>query len=242
MISRAASLVERYSVAVADTEGWFAPELLKVILAISDLQQAAGCYGWLVEWGVHHGRGLAALALAAGPDDRVLGLDCFDRQDLNRCGSGKGNLAATRSTLDAVLGTGHQVCLHSTDLRSFRHSEVLALLRTLGGGQASIRLAHIDADHTKEGALNDLRCAEGAMAALGIMLLDDVFNLDWPEVGAAFHQFLAEYPGWIAVGWAFGRAILCREKMADKVRAVLKGFPFRRAELYGKSFIILEWR
>ncbi|MCI0364499.1 MAG: class I SAM-dependent methyltransferase, partial [Phycisphaerales bacterium] len=207
-----------------------------MFLSISDTQSAAGCHGWLVEWGVHHGRGLAALALAAGPDDHVLGIDCFDRQELNRCGSGKGNLAATQSTLAAVLGPGHRVQLHSTDLRLFRAAELVELLRTLPGGYAPIRIAHIDGDHTEQGAMNDLCCACASMDPNGIMLLDDVFNPDWPEVGMAFHRFLARHSQWRAVGWAYGRALLCREGVAGRVREILKGFPFKKATFRGNPF------
>ncbi|MCI0540454.1 MAG: class I SAM-dependent methyltransferase [Verrucomicrobiales bacterium] len=242
MISPAVNPVERFSQAVANTEGWFAPDLLEVILSISELQWAAGCRGWLVEWGVHHGRGLAALALAAGPNDHVLGIDCFDRQELNRCGSGMGNLAATRRTLDAVLGPDHQVCLHSTDLRSFGTPELVKLLRVLPGGNAPIRIAHIDGDHTESGAMNDLGCAQAAMDSFGIVLLDDVFNPDWPEVGAAFHQFLARHGEWRAVGWAYGRAVLCRDEVAGSVQQVLKKFRYRKAVLRDRPFIVLEWQ
>ncbi|MCI0534294.1 MAG: class I SAM-dependent methyltransferase [Verrucomicrobiales bacterium] len=203
---------------MANTEGWFAPGLLKVILSISDAQLVAGRRGWLVEWGVHHGRSLAALALAAGPDDHVLGIDCFDRQELNRCGSGMGSFPVTHSTLAAVLGPDHRVQLHCTDLRSFRTAELVELLRTLPGGNAPIRIAHIDGDHTEQGAMNDLCCARGSMDPFGIILLDDVFNPDWPEVGAAFHQFLAQHSEWWAVGWAYGRTVLCREGVAEIIR------------------------
>jgi hypothetical protein len=237
----AVNLVERYCQAVGNTEGWFEPGLLKVILSLSDAQSAGGCHGWLIEWGVHHGRGLAALALAAGPKDHVLGIDCYDRQELNRCGSGRGSLAATSSTLSAVLGPDHGVHLHSTDLLSFRAASLAELLKTLPGGNVPVRIAHIDGDHTEMGAMNDLCCAQASMDPFGIILLDDVFNPDWPEVSAAFHQFLARYTEWSAVGWAYSRTVLCRESVARNFIQVLKNFPNRGTTFHGNTFIVLEW-
>ena len=233
--------IEHYRRAVANTEGWFEPSLLQVILSMGEAQAAASCNGWLVEWGVHHGRGLAALALAAGPGDFVLGLDCFDRQEFNPCGSGKGSLAATQSTLARVLGPNHAVQLHCADLRSLRAAEMTELLGTLPGGSLPIRIAHIDGDHTEHGAMNDLCCASATMAPPGVMLLDDVFNPDWPEVGAAFHCFLSKYSSWRAVGWAYGRALLCHDAFASCLRELLKRFPYKKAVLRGQPFIVLEW-
>ena len=241
MSSTAANLFNLYKQALQNTEGWFSPSLLKVILAISDAQSLAGCQGWLIEWGVHHGRGLAVLGLAAGAEEWVLGLDCFGEQELNRCGSGKGSLEATRATLTSLLGADHRVQLYATNLLKFEAQQLGSLLQSLPGGYAPVRLAHIDGDHTEQGALNDLQCAAPHMHDRGVILLDDVFNPDWPEVGGAFHRFLAQHPDWKSVGVAYSRTILCQLPFAHNVRDALTTFPHRRALFRQEPFIVLEW-
>lgn len=53
-----------------------------------------------------------------------------------------------------------------------------------------MRVIHIDGDHSMDGCLHDLVESEKCLSDDGVIILDDVFNTDWPGVGAATNEFL----------------------------------------------------
>ncbi len=107
------------------------------------------------------------------------------------------------------------------DLAQLDAAGLETLLAGLPGGYQPIRLAHIDAGHHFQNTKRDLETIAPHLDELGLILLDDVFNHQWPEVGLAFAHFLATYAGWDVVGCLHSRVLLVRADAAPIYRDLL---------------------
>src|ERR1051325_2353375 len=77
-------------------DGWMYQTTALAMMELIWLQEEAGLTGNIAEIGVHHGCSALALVAAARPDEALIAIDLFDRQDLNMGESGKGSLEAFR--------------------------------------------------------------------------------------------------------------------------------------------------
>ena len=98
---------------------------------------------------------------------------------------------------------------HSPWARAFFHRSDTA--DGLGDLEGLFELVHVDGDHSREGALRDLRSAFSRLAEQGAVILDDWND---PNVRGACDDFLAETPAVLATYWTSrqGHAYLCHEK------------------------------
>jgi len=80
-------------------EGWMYQTTALAMMELIWLQEEAGLAGNIAEIGVHHGCSALALVAAARPDETMIAIDLFDRQDLNLDDSGRGSLAAFQGHL-----------------------------------------------------------------------------------------------------------------------------------------------
>ena len=78
------------------------PGLLRLLLAIDDLQAELGVSGALAEVGVYHGKSFAPLALLRRPGETCVAVDCFDAQEHNVDESGVGSRDAFLRNLEAA--------------------------------------------------------------------------------------------------------------------------------------------
>jgi len=164
---------------MADVEGWCgtAPTVL-MLEQFATIQPPDVHDGGAVEIGVHHGRYLIALHNACNPGTRSLGLDLFDDQHSNVDHSGRGDFAkAVRNMVDFA---------REPDLVELRAADSLSLTRRdvdeIGAAYVPFRFASIDGGHTAAHVITDLAtCAELAHSA-GMIIVDDIFNGDYPGV------------------------------------------------------------
>jgi predicted O-methyltransferase YrrM len=221
---------DRFAAVQHQLHGWWDVELCRVVEAINDLQTVRGLTGWIVEFGVFHGRSLAALALAASENDWVLGVDCFASPEANSSGSGgRSSIDAARHAIQLVGVRPDRVSLVARNLTELDAYGLERLMEGLPGGKLPIRLAHIDAGHEMHQTTQDLETIVPHLDDLGAILLDDVFNHQWPEVGLAFAQFLRTHAGWDVVGCFHNRVLLVRSAAGALYRAALE-------PLYGRPW------
>ena len=84
-------------------KGFMEPGLLRLLLAIDDLQAELGVSGALAEVGVYHGKSFAPLALLRRPGETCVAVDCFDAQEHNVDESGVGSRDAFLRNLEAAV-------------------------------------------------------------------------------------------------------------------------------------------
>ena len=168
-------------------EGWMFQTTALAMMELIWLQEEAGFAGNLAEIGVHHGCSALALIAAARPDETLIAIDLFDRQDLNIDASGAEGLAAFQGHL--------QYLFPQAQVRTIAKSSLEIRGAEKENGLAGLRFFSVDGGHTIALTLNDLEIADASLAPHGIAVLDDVFNTDWPGVVSGLFAFLARGAG-----------------------------------------------
>ncbi|MGB9368719.1 MAG: class I SAM-dependent methyltransferase [Xanthobacteraceae bacterium] len=192
-------------------EGWMYQTTALAMMELIWLQEEAGLTGNIAEVGVHHGCSALALIAAARPDETLIAIDLFDRQDLNVDDSGQGSLAAFQGHL--------QYLFPRAQVRTVAKSSVEIRGSEKEHGLAGLRFCSIDGGHTRALTLNDLELADASLAPHGIAVLDDVFNPHWPGVVSGLFAFLARGPELAPFAIFPNKIFLCRPRFADFYRA-----------------------
>ena len=160
-------------------EGWFFPVDAYLFGFIDEIQKRERIEGGLFEIGVHHGKTAIFLARCAAPDE-ILGVcDVFEQQELNRDRSGEGSREIFLRNMQ-----GHPVQVFATESSRL----------TTDDTTVRCRFFHIDGGHRADDVMSDLATAERALAAGGVVAVDDLFNPNWPGVGEGFYRFHAARP------------------------------------------------
>lgn len=185
-------------------EGWLAPLDARIVTTLGDVQTAAGIGGGVGEIGVHHGRLAGLLYLLLHEGERGFAVDVFGDMEANVDASGCGDEARFRETLELLGISAGDVTVLQRDSQTLASDE----LREVCG---PVRLFSIDGGHTPEITRADLRLADAVLHERGVVVLDDVFNKDWPGVAEGFFAFLAEPTRNLAVfALSVNKVFLCR--------------------------------
>jgi hypothetical protein len=206
-------------------EGWLNPRSALMIAGLSLLQRERGFAGAVGEIGVHHGRLFILLALGAGPDESCFAIDVFERQELNLDEAGRGDREIfARNLRDHGLDPDkvHIVTASSLDVDGNR----------LRGEIGAVRLLSIDGGHGEECVRNDLGIADALLADHGVVILDDVFNANWPSVISGYARYLLDDPATIPFAISPNKVYACRPRFVtlyrDFMRSSFSSF-FRRS-------------
>src|SRR5436309_3028851 len=153
-------------------DGWMYQTTALAMMELLWLQEEAGFVGNTAEIGVHHGCSALALIAASRPEETMIAIDVFDSQDLNVNNSGGGSLAAFQRHLQYLFPRAKVLTIgkSSADVRG-SEKEL---------GLHELRFFSLDGGHTIGLTLNDLEVANASLAPHGIVVLDDVFNDNWP--------------------------------------------------------------
>ena len=207
-------------------EGWMYQTTALAMMELIWLQEEAGLAGNIAEIGVHHGCSALALIAAARPDETVIAIDLFDRQDLNVDDSGEGSLAAFQGHL--------QYLFPRAQVRTVAKSSVEIRGAEKEHGLADLRFFSVDGGHTRALTLNDLEIADASLAPHGIAVLDDVFNVSWPGVVSGLFAFLARGPDLVPFAIFPNKVFLCRRPFAEFYRKGCRevlGFALHKTDL-----------
>jgi len=203
-----------------EVEGWIEPGALAMTTLLDRLQVAAGVRGGLAEIGVHHGRYFIALRLLARPGERSLALDIFEDQHLNVDRSGEGSRERLTANLTRHSGSLDGVEILKADSLTVRPEHVL---QRLGG---PVRIFSVDGSHTAIHTESDIRLAAAVLAPGGVVIVDDIFNPEWPGVLAGVEAFFhgKDCQGLVPIIATDNKLILCREDARGPYWAGLQGF------------------
>lgn len=165
-------------------EGWLDPAAAQITVEVArniDIIGRATC-----EIGVHHGKYAILLGLLTG--GRLVGFDLFERQseNIDNSGSGDRRIFLQNSTNFGIKSENvNAITINSNDL-SF--NDVIDYC-----GDRPV-LFSIDGAHTEYATQNDLSIAAESLASDGVVMLDDVFNPNFPGVASGLFLFLNKYP------------------------------------------------
>ena len=154
-----------------------------VIAETAQIQSRLGVMGHVAEIGVHEGRLFILLCLLRNDGEAAVAVDVFERQDLNRDKSGRGNLERLQENLRKYVRSGSRAILVSANSLDVSSIE---LIEKAGG---RFRLFSIDGGHEADTVFHDLNVAAGALCYGGVILLDDFFNEGWPGVADGTCRF-----------------------------------------------------
>lgn len=167
---------------IKTVEGWLHPLSAQFIAGLSTVQRKLDVVGSVGEIGVHHGK-LFILLHADADTSRSFAIDVFDDQSLNLDQSGKGSYKLFTRNVERWCGPIDDVEIIKRSSLDVRPSD---LKNTVG----EVRLFSIDGGHTEECTINDIRLAEKTICDRGVVILDDVFNPQWPGVMTGLAKYL----------------------------------------------------
>jgi hypothetical protein len=192
-------------------DGWLRSEAAEVVVALTERQRSLGVAGGIAEIGVHHGKLFILLYLLAQASEKAVAIDLFEDQHLNIDNSGSGDLAKFRRNLERHADNTRLV-LHpgnSMDLTG-------AILTRLADGP--LRFVSVDGGHTAEITAHDVATAESAIAEGGIIVVDDVFNEQWPSVGDGVRRYFERRPNLVPFAIGANKTYFCRPSHRDIYR------------------------
>lgn len=195
-------------------KGWLAPEVLRILAVFDTTQRARSVSGAVAEIGVHHGRLFIGLDLLQRDDERSVAIDIFGDQQLNIDTSGRGDLARFRKNIGRWSSLDKLV-IHQGDSTKMSATK----LRELAG--ADIRLFSVDGGHTDSIVFSDMTLAEAALAPGGIVIADDVFNEQWPDVASGTQRYLQQGGRLTPFAIGFNKVFFAMPDYADYYRAAL---------------------
>jgi hypothetical protein len=165
-------------------EGWNEAGAFRFADSIDNLQKnRLGISGGLAEIGIHHGQFFVYLAMLRARGEKALACDVFERQELNKDGSGCGDRAIFEQNLREYLGSLAGIVV-------FADSSERLDKRIIESAVGKVRLISIDGGHWREIVINDLCAAASVLHENGVAVLDDILNPYWVGVSEGLACYL----------------------------------------------------
>jgi hypothetical protein len=196
--------------------GWLHQSSAFVTASLGEIQKSLGVSGGAAEIGVHHGKLFILLHNLLADDEKSVALDVFEDQHLNTDGSGRGDKAIFIRNLQRHSVRPEAVTIVTKSSLDATPEEFIA-------AAGPIRLFSVDGGHTSECALNDLQIAEASLADGGIVIVDDVFNPEWPGVATGLAKYvLTERGKLVPFATSPNKVYLCSPDFSEKYRRALR--------------------
>lgn len=186
MTSQEQALIKYSTTGHRLVNGWLEPIAIAMIITCGEIQNVLGIHGPVCEIGVHHGRLFILLHLLTQPGELSIGWDLFDNQAENIDQSGQGDYLMVKKNID----------LHGCRTEDINLIQVNSLhlnpKRIADECAGAPRFFSVDGGHTADIAYSDVRLASSTLIEGGILIVDDYFNEQWPEVAIGVSRFLNE--------------------------------------------------
>lgn len=194
-------------------EGWLRSEAALTIAALSEHQGALGITGGVAEIGVHHGKLFILLYLLSREPEKAVAIDLFEDQHLNVDRSGHGDQERFRRNL-ARYADDARLVLRQGNSMDLDGAELMRL------AEGPLRLFSVDGGHTADITAHDLATADESLAEGGIIVLDDVFNEQWPGVAEGTHRYFHQRPNLRPFAIGANKTYFCRPSHREIYRKV----------------------
>jgi methyltransferase family protein len=217
-------------------DGWLHSDAAWVIVSLTERQRSLGVSGGVAEIGVHHGKLFILLYLLCRATEKAVAIDLFEDQHLNVDNSGSGDLAKFRRNLERHADSARLV-LHQGNSMDLSGAIVTRL------AEGPLRFASVDGGHTAEITAHDLATAEAALADGGIIVVDDVFNQQWPGVGDGVRRYFDRRPDLVPFAIGANKTYFCRPSHRDIYHdaAVAASSTVTATEFLGRPVAFLQF-
>ncbi|BDX33840.1 hypothetical protein TUM20985_43870 [Mycobacterium antarcticum] len=195
--------------------GYTEGPVFDMVKVLDAAQRSDGIGGSVVEIGVHHGRLLIGMHLLQRPSENSVAIDLFDDQELNVDQSGLGDFDKFQQNLQKW--SKRPVVVHQGDSTQLHPGDVAEMTGT--------RLFSVDGGHTSGIVRSDMTLAAGCLCPGGIVIADDVFNQQWPDVCVGTLDYLRGGGTLVPFGIGYNKTLFTQPEFAARYRAALvKGF------------------
>ena len=165
-------------------KGYLSPVDAFTIAAVLGAQQENGLTGAIVEIGAFYGRSFFLMQLAADGCDKLFAADLFDI----------GPYRNSAGQYDQFVKNGGKLGLHVDNKHIFVGDSKDISADHIRSRVGNCRLFHIDGGHEWQHVVTDSRLAVDTMADYGVIVFDDFYNPEWPDVTVAVMELLTSRP------------------------------------------------
>lgn len=198
------SFLQCYAECFARIPGWFSMDAAVLMMLFHQLAMPPGD---VLEIGVYQGLSAIGVAAMRGSNRRFYAIDPF-REQIDSIPP-----AEIRAAFLEHM-SGFHAPLDFMTLLETSSAEI-----SCGDLHGDFSLAHVDGDHSVQGALHDIELAEDVLAPGGILVLDDYYNPAFPGVTEAIHHFWQTRAHSLkVVAYGFGKLILQKEPAGQDLR------------------------
>jgi hypothetical protein len=214
--------------------GWCVPQVFLSVLACRDFQAARGLDLPVAEIGVYHGKFLIGLAYASGRLRGHKAIDVFDMQEFNLDGAGKGDVEKLKANIERSEFGLSDFELVRVDSMTLTSGAVSDIRRTTGG----FSFFSVDGCHMVEHTINDIEIAMELTDPLGIILIDDYTNADWPGVQEGVAKlFFTKAMRFVPLAVSCNKLFMCHISYHTKFLDHLKGALGNRSDVRLKEVV-----
>ncbi len=198
------SPLARYRKKFADTPGFLLEGAVATWDFLLTCQRNMNLSGNIVEIGVFRGKSALLAACHMQPGERLI------LNDVSAIDEPVAKIRSLHGPEPIVAISKSSALLSNPDLTSFF---------------GTARWVHVDGDHTGFNATNDLEVAERFLGDMGVICVDDFFNLRYPQVTAATYAFLQKrFPLFRMLLCGAGKAYIVRSADFTLYEALIRKF------------------
>lgn len=183
-------------------EGWFSPASHALFSFFLDYQNENKVNGNLGEIGVWHGKSATIICKKVKENQNIFLIDPF-----------------LLNVKEIVLRNIDKVCLEIPKNLILMNgiSDDFVKISNFTQLHNSFRFFHIDGCHTGTNIYRDLSLADKLISSDGIVVIDDYFNLSYPQITEALYKFCQLNPYSFRIFCVgFNKAYLCRPESFSK--------------------------
>ena len=192
--------------------GWLALadfEIMRTVVGSQSEQTA------IAEIGVHHGKSFIALALSSG-NRQLYAIDIFGNQVENVDKSGSGDKQVFLENLARFGIDENRVVIDERLSSSVGADEIYNSVGKVG-------FFHIDGGHNLEAVSGDIELACAVDCDESVLVFDDLFRADWPEVShAVFSSHTIRSSNYQLFAIGFNKGYFCKPPMVAHYQSALR--------------------
>lgn len=207
--SRALEVIAHYKTQLGAITELTEPSM-HIFTGLLEWQHARAIGGDMLEIGVFRAGTASLLATGLHPEERLFLIDPYQDEAINR------------RTIEGFARV-------KSEQLSFHVIDSLALNRwreqMLSPATPLVRFAHIDGEHSYDGVYSDLDLARRYLTGGGLIVLDDIFNMNSACCTHALFDYLRDQPLLHCVALGFRKAYLCESRHVPAYRKFFLGVP-----------------
>ena len=215
-------LFNRYRLYFEDIPGWFNFEFIYTLQELNEIHKKYDIKGNLLEIGVYLGKSFIPLSFLLREEEQIIGVDCFEDQQLNTSKSG---LPCSRSAVVKNLRKVYDseyinIFLKFKLIKSDSNVLVPNSYLKFKSNKLLYRLIYIDGGHDEQTCKIDLNNAANISCKKAFIIIDDYGNNfkefeDSPCHGEgvlkAVDEFLFFNKNFKIYKFTYGKLIICKE-------------------------------